>query len=259
MAHDRHYYRHMPKSYPNRVWMANFAWTAGRRSCCAATERLRSAAGDTHDIVDHPIRLRTGNRSGMRRAACRAGRVGADGRHDGRRHSRHHRQSGSGVRGVPLRRLQPLRRAGAVGPVAQRQGLRHQAGPRHRVAGRSQRSSPLDLQAAPGREVARRLPVHRGRCAVELRPHHRREGAAVLHAADGAHARLHHQLRVGGEDRRQHGRDHHQGRGIAVPLPDELPADGKPLPGRGAALRLERLCRAPVRHRSVPRRPLRGA
>ena len=69
----------------------------------------------------------------------------------------------------------------------------------------------LDLPAAPGREVARRLPVHRRRRGVELRPHHRREGAAVLHAADGAHARLHHQLRIGREDRRPHRRDQHQG------------------------------------------------
>ena len=99
----------------------------------------------------------------------RAGRVGADGRHDGRRHAGHHRQPGPGVRGLPLRRLQPLRLAGAVGSVAQRQGVRHQAGPRHRVAGRSQRHA-LDLQAAPGRQVARRLRLHRRRRGLELRP-----------------------------------------------------------------------------------------
>ena len=39
------------------------------------------------------------------------------------------------------------------------------------------------------------------------------------------------------------------------PYSDELPADDQPLPGGGAALRLERLCRASVRHRTLPLRP----
>ena len=145
-----------------------------------------SAAGDTHDIVGHPICLRTGNAAGVHCATIRACRVSADRRHDRRRHSRHDRQSGPG-----------LRRASASSATISMTGWR---------CGTS-RSSDKPSDIKPGLATSWEVdPNNHKRWIYHLRQgvkwhdgcpftaddvlwnfgaHHRREGAAVLHAADG--------------------------------------------------------------------------
>ncbi len=75
--------------------------------------------------------------------------------------------------------------------------------------------------------------------------------AAVQRPVLRADAGVPHQLRPRGEGGRPHGGDHHQVRGVAVPLRHVLRADGQPLPRRGAAQRLERLRAAALRHGAV--------
>ena len=190
-------------------------------------------------------------RRGAAHRGRRAGGGHVDRRHDRRRPAADHRQSRPGVRGLSLRRLQSLRFAGAVGPVAGRQGVRHQAGPRHRMACRRGRHQALDLHAAPGRQVARRLPVHRRRCRVEHGVQRRRKGAAVQHRAIRPGAPLSRHLCRGREDRRPHRRVRHQGAGFAVSVRDQLRADDQPVPRQGGQLRLGPVRAAPVGHRPL--------
>ena len=124
------------------------------------------------------------------------------------------------------------------------------------VGGRSQQPPALDLQAAPGREVARRLPVHRRRRAVELRaasPTRRRRSIFTQQMALSRTYVTNFESAEKIDDNT-----------VAIttkvveslfPYSDVLLADGQPLPRRGAALRLDRLCRASLRHRPVPLRP----
>ena len=72
----------------------------------------------------------------------------------------HPRPARPGLRGLPLRRQHALRRAGGLGPVARRPADADIARSRHRMGRSTRRTRPaLDLQAAPGREIPRRLPT----------------------------------------------------------------------------------------------------
>ena len=157
-------------------------------------------------------------------------------RHDSRRHSPDDGPARPGLRRLSLRRLHDLRRAGELGPVEGRHHRRHQARSRHRMAGGRRRRQALDLQAAPGRQVSRRLGL-RCRCrGLEPRKDPERQVAAVRSQAGGPGAAARPDAgRLEGH-RQVHGRAHDPHREFAVPLRHVLHLLFEPRPtGRSRA------------------------
>ena len=145
-------------------------------------------------------------------------------RHDRRRPADHPRHPQQRRRGLSLPRLSRLRFSHQLGFHPHRQTRRHHARPVHRMAHRRRQPAAMDLRRPPGRQVPRRFRLHCRFGHLQLRPHLRRQIAAIRRArrAHRAGHRLHdRQLR---KDRRQDDRHHHE---IPVQLP-ALPADPHP-------------------------------
>ncbi len=110
------------------------------------------------------------------------------------------------------------------------------------MGGRCRRQDEVDLQAAPGREIPRRLRLH-GRCrGLERREGSEEGGAAVRARPDRRHRQPHADARVGPQGRRLHRRDDDEGA-------RQLPADQPDQPVHGVAGPLAEKVRCPGKRR----------
>ena len=146
--------------------------------------------------------------------------------------------------------LHDLRPAGGVGDGRRRPPRQAGPGPRHRVEGRRRRQEEMALHAAQGREIPRRQRVQR-RCGdLESRQGAERQGAAIRQAPERAGEDP---AAFGGElcqDRRRHGRDHHQDGRFLLPLPDALVPGLEPGAVRKARQGLGQVRQPALRHRA---------
>ena len=175
-------------------------------------------------------------------------------RHDAVRHPDDHRPAERRRRRQPHDRHHALRRAHQL-EAGRRQGAgRARAGARDGVERRSQGQHAVDLQAAQGRQVSRRIRFHRGRRHLESRQALQEGLAAVRSAPDSAGRRAHHVTQELAQDRRLYGRvdDGHAGLDIPVPALGRLLLEPRPV--REARPRLEQVRRAALGHRTVPAR-----
>ncbi len=193
-------------------------------------------------------------------------------RHDGSRHSAHAGPARPGLRGQPLHRHSDLRLAHAVGSVEGRRTERADSRPRHLVGGGRQGQDQVGLQAAPRRQVPRRLGLHRRRRGVE-RAEGARQGRRAVRPQPGRRDGLAHaHAQVGAQDRRHDGRTHHQRarrlpadqphepvHGLARALAEEVRCRRRRHARRQGQGRLDRLRRRPRRLRPVQGHALRGA
>ena len=172
-------------------------------------------------------------------------------RHDAGRHPGHRRRARPGHRRHPLHGLYALRPVGGMGPLLGHRTGEAGAGARHQMVPGSHGPDEMDLRAAPGREIPRRLGLQRRRGDLHPRAGAQRQVASLRSPRPQRADRLAVAACRLSQDRRLQGRDADQRRQYSDAVPAQPCADREPGQLRKGRPRLAGLPEVPVGNRAV--------